>query len=157
VSVALHREFCLRWCVLSHPPRHLTVSVKGIPMIEHAQKRKVSGLLNTATVATFFSGVSATALQYSVASHATVSQQLVDFSWTVALVFSLTRAINIQIATVGRWRHAAAQIFLSRSGSVSGLRISDAPLLFFIASAVLFALDLVCFSSPHSEAHLSLL
>ena len=125
-------------------PDHLTVSIKGIPMIEHAQKRKASGLLNTATVATFFSGVSATALQYSVASHVTVSQQLVNFLWTSALVFSLASAINSQIAY--RWQVAPRSSPDILVPAWLGQWLTDAPLLLLVASAVLFALGLVCFS-----------
>lgn len=113
-------------------------------MIEHAQKRKANGLLNISTVATFFSGVTATALQYSLGANNTGLEQLVNFSWTSALIFSLASAINSQLGY--RWQVAAhsspdplVPAWLSRW-------LSDAPLLLLVLSAVLFTLGLVCFS-----------
>lgn len=113
-------------------------------MIEHAQKRKANGLLNISTVATFFSGVTATALQYSLADNRLAVEQLVNFSWTSALVFSLASAVNSQVAY--RWQvtthsspDALVPPWLTRW-------LTDAPLLFLVASVVLFTLGLVCFS-----------
>ena len=113
-------------------------------MIEHSQKRKASGLLNTSTVATFFSGVSATALQYSIASHGTALQQLVNFSWTSALVFALASAVNSQIAY--RWQVTPCSSPDPLVPAWLGRWLTDAPLLFLVVSVILFALGLVCFS-----------
>lgn len=113
-------------------------------MIEHAQKRRANGLLNLSTVATFFSGVTATALQYSLETNQTSTEKLVNFSWTSALVFSLASAVNGQIAY--RWHvtahsspHTLVPMWLSRC-------LTDAPLLFLVASSILFILGLVCFT-----------
>ena len=113
-------------------------------MIEHAQKKKADGLLNTSTVATFFSGVSATALQYSITSHSAASQQLVNFSWISALVFSLASAINSQIAY--RWQVAPHSSPDTVVPAWLGRWLVDAPLMFLVVSVVLFAFGLVCFS-----------
>ncbi|KAF8321260.1 hypothetical protein DL93DRAFT_2073072 [Clavulina sp. PMI_390] len=113
-------------------------------MIEHAQKRKANGLLNISTVATFFSGVTATAIQYSFASNDGATQQIVNFSWTSALVFSLASAINSQLAY--RWQVAAHSSPDSLMPRWLTRWLMDAPLLLLVLSAALFTLGLVCFT-----------
>jgi hypothetical protein len=131
-------------CLHVKDSRILMNHSQGIPMIQHAQNKKANGLLNISTVATFFSGVSATALQYSIASHSTASQQLVNFSWISALVFALASAINSQIAY--RWQVAPQSSPDTLVPAWLGRWLTDAPLLFLVLSVVLFALGLVCFS-----------
>lgn len=66
----------------------------GVPTIQHAQKHGAGNLLNLSTVATFFSAVTATTLQFSFELKDTKTQVAVNAFWFSSLVFSIAAAVN---------------------------------------------------------------
>jgi hypothetical protein len=61
-------------------------------------------LLNAATVATFFAGVAATVLQFSIELNETPTQVAANTLWFASLVLSIGSAINGLLAMT--WRQA---------------------------------------------------
>jgi hypothetical protein len=61
-------------------------------------------LFNAATVATFFAGVAATALQFSIESNITRVQIAANTLWFASLILSIGSAINGLMAMT--WRQA---------------------------------------------------
>ncbi|CAE6417437.1 unnamed protein product [Rhizoctonia solani] len=70
----------------------------GVPAIRYSQQRMATSLQNLSTVATFFSGVTATTLQFSFEVHGSFLSDLVNALWITSLVFSIASAINAQLA-----------------------------------------------------------
>jgi WD repeat-containing protein 26 len=66
----------------------------GVPTIQYAQKHGAGNLLNLSTVATFFSAVTATTLQFSFELTETGLQNTVNAFWFASLVFSIAAAVN---------------------------------------------------------------
>jgi hypothetical protein len=66
----------------------------GIPTIRFAQQHGASNFLNLSTIATFFSAVTATTLQYSYQNVGTGTADAVNGFWFTSLVFSLAAAVN---------------------------------------------------------------
>jgi hypothetical protein len=66
----------------------------GIPTIRFAQQHGASNFLNLSTIATFFSAVTATTLQYSYQNVGTGVADVVNGFWFTSLVFSLAAAVN---------------------------------------------------------------
>ncbi|KAG8732880.1 hypothetical protein FRC10_000546 [Ceratobasidium sp. 414] len=70
----------------------------GVPTIRHAQNHTANGLQYLSTVATFFSGVTATTIQYSFNVIGNTRADLVNALWIISLIFSIASAINSQLA-----------------------------------------------------------
>ncbi|KAJ1301957.1 hypothetical protein OPQ81_000794 [Rhizoctonia solani] len=70
----------------------------GIPAIRYSKQRMAASLQNLSTVATFFSGVTATTLQFTFEHHGSRLSDLVNALWIGSLVFSISSAINAQLA-----------------------------------------------------------
>jgi hypothetical protein len=66
----------------------------GIPTIRFAQQHGASNFLNLSTIATFFSAVTATTLQYSYQNVGTGAADAVNGFWFTSLVFSIAAAVN---------------------------------------------------------------
>lgn len=66
----------------------------GIPTVRSSQEHSVAILVNQSTVATFFSGVTATMLQFSYNVAETKLDIAVNAFWFVSLVFSTSAAVN---------------------------------------------------------------
>jgi len=66
----------------------------GVPTIQYAQKHGAANLLTLSTVATFFSAVTATTLQFSFEMKDTPEQVAVNAFWFSSLVFSIAAAVN---------------------------------------------------------------
>jgi WD repeat-containing protein 26 len=84
-----------------------TVSVfveVGVPTIRFVQKHGASNLLNLSTVATFFSAVTATTLQFSFAARDTPLEQAVNSFWFSSMVFSIAAAVNSLLGLT--WKQA---------------------------------------------------
>jgi hypothetical protein len=71
----------------------LTV-LTGIPTLQFAQQHGTTNLLNLTTVATFFSAVTATTLQYSYNLPQKPPAIIVNSFWFSSLVFSIAAAVN---------------------------------------------------------------
>ncbi|KAG8919921.1 hypothetical protein FRC00_010734 [Tulasnella sp. 408] len=78
--------------------------VEGVTTIRTAQNHTQNGLQNLSTVATFFSGVTATTIQYTFDKTQSHLQQVVNALWITSLVFSIASSINSQLAY--HWRAA---------------------------------------------------
>ena len=76
----------------------------GIPTIRFAQKHVAANLLNLSTVATFFSAVTATTLQFSFTQTGTHISDAVNSFWFLSLVFSIASAVNSLLGVT--WKQA---------------------------------------------------
>lgn len=76
----------------------------GIPTIRFAQKHAATNLLNLSTVATFFSAVTATTLQFSFNQTQTSLSSAVNSFWFCSLVFSIASAVNSLLGLT--WKQA---------------------------------------------------
>ena len=92
----------------------------GVPTIRFAQKHGATNLLNLSTVATFFSAVTATTLQFSYSnthnplagtfsqpiqdSQLSVYPDAVNSFWFSSLVFSIAAAVNSLLGLT--WKQA---------------------------------------------------
>ena len=75
-----------------------------MPTIRFAQKHGATNLLNLSTVATFFSAVTATSLQFSYALQQTLIADAVNSFWFASLVFSIGAAVNSLLGLT--WKQA---------------------------------------------------
>jgi WD repeat-containing protein 26 len=66
----------------------------GVPTIRFAQKHGAQNLQNLSTVATFFSAVTATTLQFSYTLPTDALGSAVNSFWFASLVFSIASAVN---------------------------------------------------------------
>ncbi|KAG9081947.1 hypothetical protein FRC07_014369, partial [Ceratobasidium sp. 392] len=133
----------------------------GVPTIRFSQKHTATGLQNLSTVATFFSGVTATTLQpmkpvahdpHSFDDHGTPLQDLVNALWISSLVFSIASAINSQLAY--HWRAAQYRSPRSYVPWWVAIWITRTPLFFLVGSVIAFSAGLCLFtySSGQSRA-----
>jgi WD repeat-containing protein 26 len=76
----------------------------GVPTIRFAQKHGATNLLNLSTVATFFSAVTATTLQFTFDSHGTPLEDAVNGFWFTSMVFSIAAAVNSLLGLT--WKQA---------------------------------------------------
>ncbi|THG96437.1 hypothetical protein EW026_g5389 [Hermanssonia centrifuga] len=76
----------------------------GVPSIRHGQKRENKTLIHLSTVATFFSAVTATTLQYSVNQTATTLSRVVNGFWFSSLLLSSSAALNTWLILT--WKEA---------------------------------------------------
>ncbi len=76
----------------------------GVPTIRFAQKHAAGNLLNLSTVATFFSAVTATTMQFSYSDVSTPLANSVNGFWFTSLVFSIGAAVNSLLGLT--WKQA---------------------------------------------------
>ena len=76
----------------------------GVPAILFAQISNGNNLLNLSTIATFFSGVTATTAQYSFASNDSILAWMTNLLFFGSLVLSISAAINSLLGLT--WKHA---------------------------------------------------
>lgn len=109
------------------------------------QSRQISILQNISTVAIFFSGVSATTLQYN------GQLQTHRFLWLLSLVLSTASAIQCQLAiywhTSSQRRTPKDTVWIVRVGA------SEVPLILLGISSVAFLIGLAYFSFTSSSKH----
>ncbi|KAG2351687.1 hypothetical protein BDR07DRAFT_1500637 [Suillus spraguei] len=89
----------------------------GVPTIRFAQKHSTANLLTLSTVATFFSAVTATTLQFSYSQTGDMLSDGVNAFWFSSLVFSIAAAVNSLLGL--SWKQAM-YIF----GDVCGLLLA---------------------------------
>ncbi|CAE7180293.1 unnamed protein product [Rhizoctonia solani] len=116
----------------------------GVPTIRHAQRHTANGLQNLSAVATFFSGVTATTIQYSFDQTGTVLADLVNALWIISLIFSIASAINSQLAY--HWRAAIYRSPRSHVPWWVSIWIKRSPLFFLIGSVIAFSIGLCVFT-----------
>lgn len=90
--------------VSSSSHSNLSHAETGVPTIRFAQKHASQNLLNLSTVATFFSAVTATTMQFSFDSHDTAIANAVNTFWFTSLVFSIGAAVNSLLGVT--WKQA---------------------------------------------------
>ena len=64
-------------------------NVSGVPTIQFSQEHGAHSLLNLSTIATFFSSVTATSMQFSFSDTSGVAANVVNAFWFTSLVFSI--------------------------------------------------------------------
>ncbi|KAJ1311844.1 hypothetical protein OPQ81_010305 [Rhizoctonia solani] len=116
----------------------------GVPTIRFSQKHTATGLQNLSTVATFFSGVTATTLQFSFEAHGDAIQNLVNGLWISSLVFSIASAINSQLAY--HWRAAMYRSPRCYVPWWVSIWITRTPLFFLVGSVIAFSAGLCVFT-----------
>ncbi|CEL57327.1 putative WD repeat-containing protein C343,04c OS=Schizosaccharomyces pombe (strain 972 / ATCC 24843) GN=SPAC343.04c PE=4 SV=1 [Rhizoctonia solani AG-1 IB] len=122
----------------------------GVPTIRFSQKHTATGLQNLSTVATFFSGVTATTLQFSFEAHDNVGQNLVNGLWISSLVFSIASAINSQLAY--HWRAAMYRSPRCYVPWWVSIWITRTPLFFLVGSVIAFSAGLCVFTYSSNQA-----
>ncbi|KAJ1311843.1 hypothetical protein OPQ81_010304 [Rhizoctonia solani] len=123
----------------------------GVPTIRHAQTHTANGLQYLSAVATFFSGVTATTIQYSFEQTGNTLADLVNALWIISLIFSIASAINSQLAY--HWR---AAIYRSPRSYVPwwvSIWIKRSPLFFLIGSVIAFSIGLCVFTYSSKQSH----
>ncbi|QRV75851.1 WD repeat protein [Ceratobasidium sp. AG-Ba] len=122
----------------------------GVPTIRHAQRHTAEGLQYLSTVATFFSGVTATTIQYSFDQVGNARADLVNALWIISLIFSIASAINSQLAY--HWR---AAMYRSPRNYVPWwvtIWIKRSPLFFLIGSVIAFSIGLCVFTYSSGQS-----
>lgn len=131
-------------------PRFIRV---GIPTIRGAQKGSAGNLVNLSTVATLFSGVTATVLQFSYASNDTVMASAVNGFWFTSLVFSISAAVNSLLGLT--WMQA---VFRSPDHRIPWwvlMWIKRSPLVFLVLSVACFFLGLILFAYSSQQSRVT--
>jgi hypothetical protein len=98
ISTALLGRYLCSSKLVCYPivyPGDITlIEFKGVPTIRFVQKHGAANLLTLSTVATFFSAVTATTLQFSYSQTGDMLSDAVNAFWFSSLVFSIAAAVN---------------------------------------------------------------
>ncbi|CAE6538493.1 unnamed protein product [Rhizoctonia solani] len=116
----------------------------GVPIIQHAQKHTARNLQYLSVVATIFSVITATMIQYSYERTGNPLADLVNALWIISLVFSIASVVGSQLAYYW-W----TSIYRLRRNYVPWwvpTWIKWSPLLFFAGSIVAFLIGLCAFT-----------
>ncbi|KAF8636918.1 hypothetical protein AX17_003169 [Amanita inopinata Kibby_2008] len=125
----------------------------GVPTIRFAQKHGAMNLLNLSTIATFFSAVTATVLQYSFASLETPIANAVNCFWFTSLVFSVAAAVNSLLGLT--WKQAMYRSPGHRVPWWVLIWIKRSPLVFLVISNACFSIGLCCFTYASGQHHVT--
>lgn len=115
----------------------------GVPAIRFAQKHNGDNLLNLSTIATFFSGVTATAAQYSFDKREKPLDRVTNLMFFGSLVLSISAAINSLLGLT--WKRAMYRSPRHRVPWWVLIWIKRSPLVLMVISVGLFSTGLVCF------------
>lgn len=128
----------------------LVVFVKvGVPTIRFSQEHGSSNLLNLSTIATFFSAVTATTIQFTFEdNHSTVAKMVNGF-WFSSLIFSIASAVNSLLGLT--WRQAMYRSPGHRVPWWVSIWIKRSPLIFLVVSVAAFSIGLVLFTYSTSQ------
>ncbi|KZV92646.1 WD40 repeat-like protein [Exidia glandulosa HHB12029] len=116
----------------------------GVPTIRFVQKHGSTNLLNLSTIATFFSAVTATTIQYSFDRKATTLDAVVNAFWYSSLVFSIASAVNSLVGLT--WKQAMYRSPGHRVPWWVLMWIKRTPLIFLVISVAAFSVGLVLFT-----------
>ncbi|KAJ7126166.1 hypothetical protein C8R44DRAFT_618507 [Mycena epipterygia] len=129
----------------------------GVPTIRFGQKHKTDNLvplfassLNLSTVATFFSAVTATTLQFSFDSVGTPLKDAVNSFWFASLVFSIAAAVNSLLGLT--WKQAMYRSPGHRVPWWVLIWIKRSPLVFLVMSVACFSIGLCLFAYASSQS-----
>ncbi|KAH9836204.1 WD40 repeat-like protein [Rhodofomes roseus] len=115
----------------------------GVPTIRFAQEHASQNLLNLSTVATFFSAVTATTMQFSYNMTEGTLAKAVNCFWFISLVFSIQAAVNSLLGLT--WKQAMYRSPGHRVPWWVHIWIKRSPLVFLVASVACFSMGLVLF------------
>ncbi|KAJ6576423.1 hypothetical protein DFH09DRAFT_1149298 [Mycena vulgaris] len=115
----------------------------GVQEISFAQKHSTQILLNSATIATFFSAVTVTTIQYSFAQVTSPLQIAVNTLWFSSLVLSVSSAINSLLAMT--WRQAIYSTPQRRVPWWVRIWFRQTPIVLLSMSVLSFLAGLLCF------------
>lgn len=116
----------------------------GVPTIRFAQKHSTANLLTLSTVATFFSAVTATTLQFSYSQTGDMLSDGVNAFWFSSLVFSIAAAVNSLLGL--SWKQAMYRSPGDRVPWWVLTWIKRSPLVFLVTSVACFSAGLVLFT-----------
>ncbi|KAH8996340.1 WD40 repeat-like protein [Lactarius akahatsu] len=122
----------------------------GIPTIRFAQHHGASNFLNLSTIATFFSAVTATTIQFSYQNVGTALADAVNAFWFTSMVFSIAAAVNSLLGLT--WKQSA---YRSPSHQVPWwvlLWLKRTPLVFLVLSVACFSIGLVLFAYSSGQS-----
>ncbi|KAJ7485562.1 hypothetical protein FB451DRAFT_1230279 [Mycena latifolia] len=122
----------------------------GVPTIRFGQKHKTDNLLNLSTVATFFSAVTATTLQFSFNLLGTALRDAVNCFWFASLVFSIAAAVNSLLGLT--WKQAMYRSPGHRVPWWVLIWIKRSPLVFLVMSVACFSIGLCLFAYASNQA-----
>lgn len=116
----------------------------GVPTISSHQQHAAANLLNLSTVATFFSGVTATTLQFSYSTTGGKLANVVNTLWFSSLVFSIAAAVNSLLGLT--WKKAMYRSPGHRVPWWVSIWIKRSPLVFLVMSIASFSAGLMLFT-----------
>ncbi|THH12742.1 hypothetical protein EW146_g7414 [Bondarzewia mesenterica] len=122
----------------------------GVPTIRFAQKHGANNLLNLSTVATFFSAVTATTLQFSYTAVEGALAESVNAFWFTSMVFSIAAAVNSLLGLT--WKQAMYRSPGHRVPWWVLIWIKRSPLVFLVLSVACFSVGLVLFAYSSNQA-----
>ncbi|KAI0783765.1 WD40 repeat-like protein [Abortiporus biennis] len=122
----------------------------GVPTIRFAQKHAAANLLNLSTVATFFSAVTATTMQFSFDQTGTPLADSVNGFWFTSLVFSIGAAVNSLLGLT--WKQAMYRSPGHRVPWWVLIWIKRSPLVFLVLSVACFSMGLVLFAYSSGQS-----
>ncbi|KAJ6612693.1 hypothetical protein B0H10DRAFT_2278752 [Mycena sp. CBHHK59/15] len=129
----------------------------GVPTIRFGQKHKTDNLcrsrLNLSTVATFFSAVTATTLQFSFNLLGTPIRDAVNCFWFASLVFSIAAAVNSLLGLT--WKQAMYRSPGHRVPWWVLIWIKRSPLVFLVMSVACFSIGLCLFAYASKQAKIT--
>ncbi|KAI0821946.1 WD40 repeat-like protein [Trametes gibbosa] len=121
----------------------------GVPTIRFAQKHASQNLLNLSTVATFFSAVTATTMQFSFDMTDSTLANAVNSFWFTSLVFSIGAAVNSLLGVT--WKQAMYRSPGHRVPWWVLIWIKRSPLAFLVLSVACFSMGLVLFAYSSNQ------
>ncbi|GLB42232.1 putative WD domain, G-beta repeat [Lyophyllum shimeji] len=122
----------------------------GVPTIRFAQKHGAANLLNLSTVATFFSAVTATTMQFSYNLPHTGTADAVNCFWFASMVFSIAAAVNSLLGLT--WKQAMYRSPGHRVPWWVLIWIKRSPLVFLVMSVACFSIGLCLFAYASEQA-----
>ncbi|KAJ7754565.1 hypothetical protein B0H16DRAFT_1542795 [Mycena metata] len=122
----------------------------GVPTIRFGQKHKTDNLLNLSTVATFFSAVTATTLQFSFNLLGSPLRDAVNSFWFASLVFSIAAAVNSLLGLT--WKQAMYRSPGHRVPWWVLIWIKRSPLVFLVMSVACFSVGLCLFAYASGQS-----
>ncbi|XP_006463427.1 hypothetical protein AGABI2DRAFT_187019 [Agaricus bisporus var. bisporus H97] len=125
----------------------------GVPIIRFAQKHGATNLLNLSTVATFFSAVTATTMQFSYELNDSKLADAVNCFWFSSLVFSIAAAVNSLLGLT--WKQAMYRSPGDRVPWWVLIWIKRSPLVFLVMSVACFSIGLCFFAYASHQAHVT--
>ncbi|KAJ6619741.1 WD40-repeat-containing domain protein [Mycena sp. CBHHK59/15] len=132
---------------LDHVTRRLADFIAtGVQEISFAQRHSTQILLNSATIATFFSAVTVTTLQYTIPGPQSVASPLqiaVNALWFSSLVLSVSCAINSLLAMT--WRQAIYSTPQRRVPWWVRIWFKQTPIVLLSLSVLSFLAGLLCY------------